>query len=73
MQYAPADSRQRMMGLLSVCIGSGPIGPSVHLGLMAAWFGASAACTIVAVEGLVALGLVVLKWRTLIGQQRATA
>ena len=40
---------------------------------MAAWFGASAACTIVAVEGLVALGLVVLKWRTLIGQHRTTA
>ena len=72
MQYAPADSRQRMMGLLSVCIGSGPIG-LLHLGLMAAWFGASAACTIVAVEGLVGLGLVVLKWRTLIGQHRTTA
>ena len=69
MQYAPADSRQRMMGLLSVCIGSGPIG-LVHLGLMAAWFGASAACTIVAVEGLIALGFVVLRWRALVRRQR---
>ena len=69
LQYAPVDGRQRMMGLLSACIGSGPIG-LLHLGLMAAWFGASAACTIIAVEGLVALGLVALKWRGLIGGQR---
>jgi len=71
LQYAPVESRQRMMGLLSACIGSGPIG-LLHLGLMAAWFGASAACTIVAVEGLLALGLVLLKWRGLIGRQRPT-
>ena len=69
LQYALVDGRQRMMGLLSACIGSGPIG-LLHLGLMAAWFGASAACTIIAVEGLVALGLVALKWRGLIGGQR---
>ena len=69
LQYALVDGRQRMMGLLSACIGSGPIG-LLHLGLMAAWFGASAACTIIAVEGLVALGRVALKWRGLIGGQR---
>ena len=61
---APEGSRQRMMGLLSVFIGSGPIG-FAHLGLLAAWVGAPAACTIVAVEGLVALAVVAAKWPVL--------
>ena len=63
---APEGSRQRMMGLLSVFIGSGPIG-FAHLGLLAAWVGAPAACTIVAVEGLVALAVVAAKWPVLSG------
>ena len=58
---APEASRHRMMGLLSVFIGSGPIG-FAHLGLLAAWVGAGAACTIVALEGLVALAVVAAKW-----------
>ena len=65
---APEASRRRMMGLLSVCIGSGPIG-LVHLGLLASWLGAGAACSIVAIEGLVALALVVLKWPGAVFQQ----
>ena len=69
LQHAPLESRQRMMGLLSVCIGSGPIGLA-HLGAMAAWFGATTACSIIAVEGLVALGLVVLRWRVLLARQQ---
>lgn len=58
---APEASRHRMMGLLSVFIGTGPIG-FAHLGLLAAWLGAPAACTIVALEGLVALAVVAAKW-----------
>ena len=58
---APEASRQRMMGLLSVCIGSGPLG-FAHLGLLAGWLGASTAVLIVAVEGLAALGLAAWKW-----------
>ena len=64
----PPESRRQMMGLLSVCIGSGPIGLA-HLGLLASWFGANVACTIVAVEGLVVLAVVALKWRGLIGRR----
>ena len=62
---APEDSRRQMMGLLSVCIGTGPIG-FIHLGLLADWLGAPMACTIVAVEGLVALGWVLHRWRGVI-------
>ena len=58
---APEASRHRMMGLLSVFIGTGPIG-FAHLGLLAAWLGAPAACTIVALEGLVALAVTAAKW-----------
>lgn len=64
----PLENRRQMMGLLSVCIGSGPIGLA-HLGLLASWFGANVACTIVALEGLAALAIVALKWRGLIGRQ----
>ena len=71
LQSAPEASRQRMMGLLSVFIGSGPVG-FAHLGLLAAWVGAGAACTIVAVEGLAALAVVAIKWPLLArGRERA--
>lgn len=69
LREAPAESRPRMMGLLSVCIGSGPIGLA-HIGLMSAWFGAAAACSIVAVEGLLALAIVVAKWPALVLRER---
>lgn len=58
---APDASRHRMMGLLSVFIGTGPIG-FAHLGLLTAWLDTAAACTIVALEGLAALVVVALKW-----------
>ena len=64
----PVENRRQMMGLLSVCIGSGPIGLA-HLGLLASWLGASAACSIVASEGLVALTVVALKWRGIVSRQ----
>ena len=63
----PLQSRRRMMGLLSVCIGSGPIGLA-HLGLLASWFGAVPACSIIATEGLVALAIVALKWPALVAR-----
>lgn len=64
---APDASRHRMMGLLSVFIGTGPIG-FAHLGLLTAWLDTAVACTIVALEGLVALALVAWKW-PLLGRQ----
>ena len=64
----PLENRRQMMGILSVCIGSGPIGLA-HLGLLASWFGASTACTIMAVEGLAVLGVVALRWPGLVARQ----
>ena len=68
MLNAPPALRRQMMGALSVCIGTGPVG-FAHLGVMAAWLGAPAACTVVALEGLVVFGLVLLKWPALFARQ----
>ncbi|HEY9566834.1 MAG TPA: MFS transporter, partial [Thalassobaculum sp.] len=56
---APPAIRSRLMGVLSVCIGAGPLGV-LHVGWLADQVGGSAALTIIAAEGLVALTLLVL-------------
>lgn len=61
MLNSPPQVRSRMMGVLSVCIGSGPLG-FLHIGLLADWVGASAAVTIVALEGLLALAIAHRVW-----------
>ncbi|MFP6772451.1 MAG: hypothetical protein VCE74_08945 [Alphaproteobacteria bacterium] len=58
---APPEVRSRLMGVLSVCIGLGPLG-FAHLGLMADWLGAGPAVTIMGLEGLVAFALAWLFW-----------
>ena len=58
---APPHLRGRLMGVLVVCIGVSPLG-YLQLGLLAEWFGASSAVTIVAIQGLVALALVTWRW-----------
>jgi len=58
---APPEMRSRVMGVLAVCIGTGPIG-MLHLGLLAEWFGAPLALRIAAAEGLLALTAVLLAW-----------
>ena len=61
----PAELRSRVLGLLSVCIGLGPIG-FVHVGLLADWVGAPLACAISGAEGLVALALTRPWWRAIL-------
>ena len=61
---APPELRSRVLGILSVCIGLGPIG-FVHLGLLAEWLGAPGACVVSALEGLAALALTRRWWREL--------
>lgn len=56
---APVAIRSRLMGVLAVCIGAGPIGV-LHVGWLADLIGGSAALRVIAVEGLVALTLLVL-------------
>ena len=58
---APAAVRGRMMGVLSVCIGTGPIG-FYHVGLLADRIGARDAVALIGLEGLAALIAVSLVW-----------
>ncbi len=58
---ATPEMRARVMGVLSVCIGTGPIG-LLHLGLLADWLGAQGALAVIGAEGLIALGLTMWKW-----------
>jgi MFS family permease len=63
-QYAPAEMRSRMLGLLSVCIGVGPIG-FLHLGLLADAIGAQSATVVTGIGTLVALAVTWPLWRVL--------
>jgi MFS family permease len=58
---SPPEMRSRVMGVLTVTIGTSPIG-MLHLGLLAEWFGAGTAVMIMAAEGLIALALVAYYW-----------
>ena len=59
---APAEMRSRVLGLLSVCIGLGPIG-FLMLGGLAEALGAPAATTIMGATGLAVLALTRRWWR----------
>jgi MFS family permease len=58
---APAAVRSRVMGLLTVAIGAGPIG-MLYVGVLANWLGASAAVACLAFQGLIALALAAWYW-----------
>jgi MFS family permease len=57
----PARMRSRVMGLLTVAIGSGPLG-MLYVGVLAGWLGAANAVAAIAIQGLLALGLTVWHW-----------
>ena len=61
---APPEMRSRILGVLSVCIGSGPIG-FVWLGLLADLIGAHWATAITGAMGLLAMALTRKLWRTI--------
>tara|TARA_R110002096_G_scaffold13334_1_gene47331 strand:- start:188 stop:1447 length:1260 start_codon:yes stop_codon:yes gene_type:complete len=50
----PPERRNRVMGVLAMCIGFGPLG-ILHVGFLAHLFGASTAVSIIATEGFIAL------------------
>jgi MFS family permease len=62
---APIEMRSRIYGVLSVCIGVGPIG-FLYVGLLAELIGASAATIMTALQGLLAMGLTWRWWRILL-------
>jgi hypothetical protein len=59
---APPQLRSRVLGVLSVCIGVGPIG-FIHLGWLADTIGAQRAIAAIGIEGLIALLLTRRFWR----------
>ncbi|MGH6896765.1 MAG: MFS transporter [Geminicoccaceae bacterium] len=58
---APAAVRSRVMGLVTVAIGAGPIG-MLYVGVLADWLGAATAVALIAIQGLIALGLTAWCW-----------
>jgi MFS family permease len=60
--HAPPYIRSRLMGLLTVCIGAGPIG-ILLIGMLADWFGPLLAVDIAAVTGFVAVAAIGIAWR----------
>jgi MFS family permease len=58
---APAAVRSRVMGLVTVAIGAGPIG-MLYVGVLADWLGAANAVALIAIQGLIALGLAAWYW-----------
>ena len=60
--HAPPHIRSRLMGLLTVCIGAGPIG-ILLIGMLADHFGLLLAVDITAVAGLIAVTAIGIAWR----------
>jgi len=58
---SPPELRSRLLGVLSVCIGTAPLGYA-HLGLLADWLGTIQALWVTGIEGLIALALAWLIW-----------
>jgi predicted MFS family arabinose efflux permease len=58
---APAPVRSRVMGIVTVAIGAGPIG-MLYVGVLADWLGAANAVALLAIQGLIALGLAAWYW-----------
>ncbi len=69
---SPPEARARVMGVLTVSIGTCPIG-MLHVGLLADMFGAGTATMIMAIEGLIAMTIVALFWPELRRETLLTA
>ena len=66
LTHTPSEKRPVLMGVLTLCIGAGPIG-LLHVGLLAEWLGAPRAVAISAMEGLIALAIAAFVWPELRG------
>jgi MFS family permease len=67
--HAPAAIRSRLLGLLTVCIGSGPLG-ILAVGALAHWLGDRAALDVMAGTGMLAISVIGWRWRR---RERAAA
>ena len=61
---APAEMRGRLLGVMTICIGSGVIG-FANIGVMADIFGGSNALWIVSLEGVIPMIIIGICWRQL--------
>lgn len=62
MTEVPRDARSRVLGIVTMCIGVGPLGTLV-VGMLADMIGASRAVLILALIGLAGVALVRARWR----------
>ena len=62
LTHAPAAMRSRVMGLITVCIGAGPLGVML-VGLIAEVVGAGPAILIMMISGILLLGTIHLRSR----------
>ena len=69
---APPELRSRVLGVLTVCIGLGPVG-FLHVGLLAEALSAQIACIVTGLEGLLALLLTRRLWRPILLPPEETA
>ena len=70
--FAPVEMRSRMLGVLSVCIGLGPVG-FVLIGLTADAIGARGATVATGIEALAALAITWPWWRAIGAAEEAAA
>jgi MFS family permease len=68
LMCVPPEMRSRMMGVLSLCIGTGALG-FFHIGVLADWLGTQMAVATCALEGLLMLLIVRLIWPEVVGDQ----
>lgn len=61
LTHAPPAMRSRQMGLITVCIGSGPLG-QIFVGALAAQFGPLAAVVIAGLLGLAGIAIIGILW-----------
>ena len=66
---APAEMRGRLLGVMTICIGSGVIG-FANIGVMADIFGGSNALWIVSLEGMIPMVIIGICWRQIPGGVR---
>jgi len=62
---SPRSKRVRILGLITVCIGAGPVG-MLYAGWLAEWLGAAAAQLLVGVQGILLILLAIWRWPELV-------
>ena len=68
LMNSPEKYQRQMMGVLAVCIGTAPIG-FLHIGYLAELLGATTACMVAAIEGIIAMLFAFWRWPNLLHAQ----